>query len=142
MINRLCWAFLFQKIGLAIWVNYGLVHLITLGFGYSYHTLITFRRKMSIRGFWKFVLSVIVLRIVDYILVIGSNQLNLVRNRVYEIPSVGEFLGDNLFFVSIAFVSGIMFIIRYTLFRKVTFADKGASDKSGVSPSDHEGYQE
>lgn len=126
MINRLIIAYLLQRAGCPVWANYALVHLFTLFFGYTYHTLFTFRQTIGFRGFRNFLFSVIGLRITDYVLVVGANQLELVREQVYSIPGVGEFLGDNLFLISIIIVSSIMFIIRYTLFRKVTFRDMEA----------------
>lgn len=122
LLNRLCWAFLFALAGLPIWLNYGLVHLITLIFGYTYHTLVTFRQKTSLGSFRRFVLSVIGLRVVDYCLVVATNHLEPIRTRIYDLPGIGSFLGDNLFYISIFTVSIIMFVIRYTVFRKITFA--------------------
>jgi len=131
LLNRLCWAFLFSLAGLPIWLNYGLVHLITLAFGYTYHTLVTFRQKTSLGSFRKFVLSVIGLRVVDYCLVVATNQLEPIRARIYGLPGIGSFLGDNLFYISIFTVSIIMFVIRYTVFRKITFARPSEQDDDG-----------
>lgn len=126
MMNRLIIACLLQRMGCPVWANYALVHLFTLFFGYTYHTLFTFRTALGFRGFRNFLFSVIGLRITDYVLVVGANQLKLVREQAYSVPGAGGFLGDNLFLISIIIVSGIMFIIRYTLFRKVTFRDREA----------------
>lgn len=122
LLNRLCWAFLFELAGLPIWLNYGLVHIVTLIFGYTFHTLVTFRQKTSLGSFRRFVLSVIVLRVVDYCIVVAANHLEPIRARIYSFPGIGSFLGDNLFYISIFTVSIIMFVIRYTVFRKITFA--------------------
>jgi len=131
LLNRLCWAFLFSLAGLPIWLNYGLVHLITLVFGYTYHTLVTFRQKTSLGSFRKFVLSVIGLRVVDYCMVVATNHLESIRVRIYGIPGIGSFLGDNLFYISIFTVSIIMFVIRYTVFRKITFAEAAGQADDG-----------
>jgi len=131
LLNRLCWAFLFSLAGLPIWLNYGLVHLITLIFGYTYHTLVTFRQKTGLVSFRKFVLSVIGLRVVDYCLVVATNHLESIRARMYGLPGIGSFVGDNLFYISIFTVSAIMFVIRYTVFRKITFAKVSEQGNDG-----------
>ncbi len=128
LLNRLCWAFLFELAGLPIWLNYGLVHMITLVFGYTYHTLVTFGQKISLGSFRRFVLSVIVLRVVDYGIVVAANLVELIRARIYSLPGIGSFMGDNLFYISIFTVSIIMFVIRYTVFRKITFAQVPEQD--------------
>ncbi len=132
LLNRLCWAFLFELAGLPIWLNYGLVHIVTLMFGYTYHTLVTFRQKTSLGSFRRFVLSVIVLRIVDYCIVVVANHFEPIRARIYSLPGIGSFMGDNLFYISILTISIIMFVIRYTVFRKITFAgvpEQAADDR-------------
>lgn len=136
LLNRLCWAFLFELAGLPIWLNYGLVHMITLIFGYIYHTLVTFRQKTSPGSFRKFVLSVIALRMIDYGIVVAANLVELIRARIYSLPGIGSFMGDNLFYISIFTVSIIMFVIRYTVFRKITFA--GVSEQDAADRKIHD----
>jgi hypothetical protein len=53
-----------------------------------------------------------------------------VRASAFRIPLIGPFVGENLLLISIACVSVIMFFVRYTLFRKVTFApEDGAREE-------------
>jgi putative flippase GtrA len=129
LLNRLVWAFLFETAGMPVWLNYGLVHAITLIFGYTWHTRITFRQKPGLRSFGRFVLSIAALRVTDYCLVVAVNLLEPVRAEAYTIPAIGSFVGDNLLYMSIAVVSIVMFFIRYTIFRKVTFAERGGSEE-------------
>ena len=128
LLNRLCWAFLFELAGLPIWLNYGLVHIITLIFGYTYHTLVTFGQKPSPGSFRRFVLSVIAIRVLDYGIVVAANLVEMIKARIYSLSGIGSFMGDNLFYISIFTVSIIMFFIRYTVFRKITFARASEQD--------------
>lgn len=138
MLSRLTLAYLLARAGIPIWLNYGIVHLFTLAFGYSYHSLVTFHHRMSIRSFRRFLLSVIALRITDYVLVVGVNQLAVVRESIRSFPALGGFIADNLFMLSILVVSSIMFVLRYMLFRKVTFQQSGQGLGKRTAPSDDE----
>jgi hypothetical protein len=141
MLSRLILAYLLKRSGISIWLNYGIVHLFTLAFGYSYHSLVTFHHRMSLRSFWRFLLSVIALRITDYVLVVGVNQLAPVRDSIRSVPAVGGYIADNLFMISILVVSSIMFVLRYMLFRKVTFQQDGEDVGERIARADDEEIQ-
>ena len=113
---------IFKKFGLPLWLNYGIVHSIVVVLSYFYHSIITFEEhKRSFRGFWKFFLSVLILKLTDYSVVIITDNISMLKHYVYNIPTYGSILGDNLLYIIIIFSSVTIYLIRYFLFKNIIF---------------------
>ena len=134
LVNRLLLVFLLSLVGIPLWLNYGFVHGITLGFAFFYHSRITFKSNPSVASFRRFLVSVFVLRIVDYLFVILVNQSEFILEWVYRVPGIGMFLGDNLLYLSILTASVVIFFIRYAIFTKFTFASEIPAKSNEPAP--------
>ncbi|MHC4414426.1 MAG: GtrA family protein [Planctomycetota bacterium] len=121
LCNRLLLAFLFAALHMPVWLNYALVHAVTLVFAFFYHSHATFRKRPTLLGFRRFVLSVLALRVADYLFVVLANQIGAMQHQVSAVPHIGDFLGRYFFYATIIVSSVCMFFIRYTIFRKWTF---------------------
>jgi hypothetical protein len=69
-------------------------------------------------------MSVISMRIVDYGLVVGANQIALLKDAARDIPIAGDFMADYLLQITILFTSVLMFVVRYLVFKHITFREK------------------
>lgn len=111
-----------KNIGLPLWLNYGLVHSMVVVLSYFYHSLITFEEpKRSFKGFWKFFLSVLILKLIDYSVVIITDNISILKYYVYNIPVYGTIIGDNLLYIIIILSSGTIYLIRFFIFKNIIF---------------------
>ena len=116
---------LFKQIGLPLWLNYGVVHGVVVVLAYLFHSKITFQeQRRSLRGFWRFFVSVLLLKGADYGIVVITNHIGPVKQYVYRLPMYGQFLGDNLLYVIIVLSSMIIFLLRYMVFKNIVFSSK------------------
>lgn len=121
--TKLLLTFIFATIGLKLWFNYALVHSITVVISYLYHSSVTFKKEMSFDGFKKFVCSVLILKFLDYLIVVITNNIAIVESYVYQIPIYGKILGDNFLYITIIVSTPTVFFIRYFIYKK-TFSIK------------------
>ncbi len=128
---RLILVFLFVLAGIPLWLNYALVHLVTLIFAFFYHSRITFGTNPDITAFYRFVGSVIIIRALDYGFVLLANSSPAIAEWVSTLPLLGSLLADYLLYTSIILASAVSFIVRYCIFTRYTFASvPGGSKKS------------
>ncbi len=115
----------FRWLGLPLWLNYGLVHAIVVVVSYMYHSRVTFQEdKRTLAGFARFFLSVLVLKLADYLVVVITNNISALQDYVYGIPGYGLFLGDHLLYIIIVLSSTVIYFFRYFLFKNLAFRQK------------------
>ena len=117
--TKLLLTFVLRTVGLGLWLNYALVHSVTVVISYLYHSRITFKKEMSLGGFKKFFGSVLVLKFLDYLVVVVTNSIGEVESCLYQIPRYGRILGDNLLYLVIITSTTTIFFIRYFLYKKI-----------------------
>jgi len=116
---------LFKQTGLPLWLNYGFVHGVVVVLAYLFHSRITFQEeRRSLSGFWRFFVSVLLLKAADYGIVVITNHIAPVKAYAYRLPMYGQFLGDNLLYVIIILSSMIIFLLRYMVFKNIVFLSK------------------
>lgn len=134
---KMALAYTFLVLSMPLWLNYALVQVATLFFAYGYHSRITFGLPMSAQGFGKFTLSILVLRIIDYVFVLSANYVSVFGTQVASIPRVGAFLAEHLLFVTIALATVLIFFLRYAIFKKYTFQERTSqvmTNNPGLAP--------
>ncbi len=115
----------FRWWGLPLWLNYGLVHAIVVVVSYYYHSRVTFEEeKRSFKGFTRFFLSVLILKLADYLVVVITNNISALQNYVNGIPGCGPFLGDHLLYIVIVCSSTVIYFFRYFLFKNLAFRQR------------------
>ena len=121
---KLILAFIFKSIGLALWLNYALVQIIILFVSYPYHSIVTFRKKINIDGFIKFILSVLAFKILDYLMVVIINNVETFKLYLYHIPLWGNFIADYFLYITIFLSTVIIFFLRYFVYKEGVFPEK------------------
>lgn len=127
---RLLLVYLLAEEGVALWLNYAIVHGITILVAFFYHTLVTFNRTVSISGFLRFIASVFLIRSADYVFVLLASENAAVINWAYGLNGIGDFVGDNLVYFNIAAASAAAFLFRYLVFTRFTFSDSNTVAQS------------
>jgi hypothetical protein len=116
--TKLLLTFIFGAIGLKLWLNYALVHSIIVVISYLYHSSVTFKEEMSFDRFKKFLCSVLILKFLDYLIVVITNNIEIVESYVYQISIYGKILGDNFLYITIVVSTTTVFFIRYFIYKK------------------------
>lgn len=118
---------LFKQFGLPLWLNYGFVHGVVVVLAYLFHSRLTFQeQRRSVSGFWRFFVSVLLLKAADYGIVVITNHIAPVKAFAYRLPVYGQFFGDNILYVIIVLSSISIFLLRYMVFKNIVFSSKRA----------------
>lgn len=133
---RLLLVYVFTAAGLALWLNYAIVHAITLAVAFFYHSKVTFGVDTTLRSFLRFVTSVIVIRGADYAFVLIASQSSVVVQWAYSLGSFGGLIGNNIVYINVILASAIAFVFRYLVFIHFTF--RSVTDGDSAPPDNHE----
>ena len=112
----------FDRIGLPLWLNYGLVHAVVVVVAYLFHSKITFREaRRSLAGFKRFFLSVLGLKVLDYGIVVATGHAEQLKSAAYAIPYAGRYVGDYILYFIIVLTTLLIFALRYMVFKHIVF---------------------
>jgi len=111
-----------DALGIAIWINYAIVHVVIVLIAYAYHSRITFGEdRFSVAGFWRFLSCVFAFKVMDYALVTLVTYVALLPGMTHDIPVVGTFLRDHILVIMIAGSSFVIAVLRYFVFARFAF---------------------
>ncbi len=110
----------FTALSAPVWLGYLAAQLVILVFSYTYHSRVTFRRKLHgwreyLRNFLVFAGSVLIFKLADYLLVVlGAGYATAALERS---EALTPWMRQGIVSAAIAAGSGIIFFIRYFFYR-------------------------
>lgn len=131
--TKLCLTAIFERLGLPLWLNYGLVHAVVVVIAYLFHSKVTFREShRSLAGFKRFFVSVLGLKILDYGIVVLTAHAEKIKDLAYTAPYIGLYLGDYILYFIIILTTVLIFALRYMVFKHIVF--KAHTDTKRKNP--------
>ena len=66
-------------------------------------------------------MSVLVLKMADYLVVVITNNISAIQEVARNVPIFGEFMYDNILYIIIILTSTVIYFFRYFIFKKIFF---------------------
>lgn len=123
LCSRLFLVFLFASLGLPLYVNYAVIHVLTFVFAFIYHSTVTFGVRISPSSLKRFLGSVLLVRALDYAFVIVATGSTQWLEWVSSVPRLGDLLGSHVLYINVLIASAASFVVRYLIFTRYTFTE-------------------